>query len=36
MKDLETSVKLISSKISPSVVSIMISKNVQNYITDPF
>ncbi|EKE29297.1 MAG: protease Do [uncultured bacterium (gcode 4)] len=36
LKNLETSVKDLAHKISPSVVSIIISKDVQTYRTDPF
>lgn len=36
IKDLQTSVKSIARKISPSVVSIVISKDVPNYISDPY
>lgn len=36
LKNLETSVKYIAWKISPSVVSIIITKDIQTYKTDPF
>jgi len=36
LKNLQTSVKYIAGKISPSVVSIIITKDVQTYKTDPF
>ena len=34
--NLETSVKSVAKKISPSVVSIVISKEIQTYKTDPY
>lgn len=36
IKDLEWNVKKLAKKISPSVVSIVISKNIQTYRVDPF
>ncbi len=36
LADLESGVKAIAQKVSPSVVSIVISKQVQTYKTDPF
>lgn len=36
LADLESGVKSIAQKVSPSVVSIVISKDVQTYKTDPF
>lgn len=36
LKNLESSVKYIARKISPSVVSIIISKDIQTYKIDPF
>ncbi len=36
LKDIETSVKNIVKNVSPAVVSIIISKDVQIYKTDPF
>lgn len=36
LKNLQSSVKYIAGKISPSVVSIIITKDVQTYRTDPF
>lgn len=36
LKNLQTSVKYIAGKISPSVVSIIITKDIQTYKTDPF
>jgi len=36
LKDLSTSVKSVVKELSPSVVSIIVSKEVQTYKTDPF
>jgi serine protease Do len=36
IQDLESGVKAVAKKVSPSVVSIVISKEVQTYKTDPF
>jgi len=36
LKNLEKNVKNIAKNLSPSVVSIIVSKEVQTYKTDPF
>jgi len=36
LKNIGTSVKSVAKKLSPSVVSIIVSKDIQTYKTDPF
>jgi S1-C subfamily serine protease len=36
MKNLSMSIKSVAKELSPSVVSIIISKDIQTYKTDPF
>lgn len=36
LKDISASVKSVAKKLSPSVVSIIVSKDIQTYRTDPF
>lgn len=36
LKNLSASVKSVAKKLSPSVVSIIVSKDIQTYRTDPF